>query len=229
MKTIGIIGGLGPETTAHFYLQLIYEAFKLNQAQRPPVLMWSIPMDYEVEAAFIKGQERGEEYVGFLMDAAQRLEIGGADFIVIPCNSVHIFLKEVRAAVKIPVLSIVEETVKFLREQQVEEVGLLATKASLKAGLYQEALAEAGMELVTPEEKDQEQLGELINQLVRNERSAVQKKALQEIIKRLADQGPQTILLACTDLQLLVPEFAGVKIYDTMMILVEATVREGLK
>mgnify|MGYP000521764234 CR=1 FL=1 len=71
-------------------------------------------MEYQIEEDLIQRAIGEERYIPFLVDAAKRLESGGADFIVIPCNSVHIFINEVRSAVKIPILSIVEETAKFL-------------------------------------------------------------------------------------------------------------------
>jgi len=114
MKTAGIIGGLGPETTSQFYLEIIFSCFQTNKTARPPLLIWSIPLEYQIESDLITKAEGEERYIPYLVDAAKRLENGGADFIVIPCNSAHIFIDVVRKAVKIPVLSIVEETTKFL-------------------------------------------------------------------------------------------------------------------
>ena len=71
MKSIGIVGGLGPETTSKFYLELLYKSFQLNDSQRPPVLMWSIPMDYEIEKDFILGKDRSLEYIKYLVKAVQ--------------------------------------------------------------------------------------------------------------------------------------------------------------
>ncbi len=190
--------------------------------------MWSVPLEYETEEAFIKGEERSQEYIEYLVEAAKWLEAGGADFIVIPCNSVHIFLSEVRAAVEIPVLSIVDETVKVLTGNQVRRVGLLATQASLQAGLYQKALVEAGIEVVLPNDRDQAELGELINRLVSDEYAAEEREALRAMIGRLAEAEVEVVLLACTDLQLLAPVVEGVEILDTMEVLVGATVRVGL-
>ena len=122
MKTIGIIGGLGPETTSEFYLRLIFKSYQKNKIQRPPILMWSIPMEYKIENDLIQSATGEERYIPYLIEAAKRLESGGADFLVVPCNSVHIFIEEIRKAVGIPVLSIVEETANFLKEQNIEKV-----------------------------------------------------------------------------------------------------------
>jgi len=228
MKTIGIIGGLGPETSSKFYLEVILKAYKQNSIVRPPILLWSVPIEYQTESDFISGEDRSAQYSNLLVDAAKRLQAGGADFIVIPCNSVHIFIDEVRNAVSIPVLSIVEETIIFLKQKQVKQVGLLATTASIKAELYQTPLERAAITTVVPDNTDQTKMAELINKLVREEYSETQKSELLEIVSHVVEKEAKVILLACTDLQLLTPSFDGVAIFDTMEILVESTIKTAL-
>lgn len=228
MKTIGIIGGLGPETSSKFYLEVVLKSYKQNSKARPPILMWSVPIQYQTESDFINGEDRSDEYTSLLIDAAKRLEAGGADFIVIPCNSVHIFIDEVRKAVTIPVLSIIEETTAFLKQQKIQQVGLLATNASLQARLYQNPLEMDAITTVVPDNSAQAKMAELINKLVREEYSETQKAELLGVISHLAEKQVKVILLACTDLQLLTPSFDGVTIFDTMEILVDSTVKTAL-
>jgi len=190
--------------------------------------MWSIPMDFKIEEEFILGKDRSSEYIRYLTNAAQRLEAGGVDFIVIPCNSVHLFIDEIRKSVSIPVLSIIEETGKFLKSTMPTKVGLLATVASVNSNLYQQELDKHSISVVLPEHEDQQKIGEVINKLVRDEYSEIQKKELMDIISKLAGQNLDTILLACTDLQLLVPQHGSVKIIDTMEILVNITAKVSL-
>ena len=228
MKNIGIVGGLGPETTSKFYLELLYKSFQLKETQRPPILIWSIPMDYKTESDFILGDDKSLEYIEYLKEAVRRLEAGGVDFIVIPCNSVHIFLDQISEEVSIPILSIVEETRKFLKKNNLSKVGLLATTASIKNELYQKELKANAIDIVLPTNKDQQKMGEIINKLVRDEYSEIQKRELLKIISRLADKNLDAVLLACTDLQLLEPQHDSVKIIDTMRILVDSTVKMSL-
>jgi aspartate racemase len=228
MKNIGIIGGLGPETTSKFYLELLYKSFQLNDSQRPSVLMWSIPMDYQIEKDFILGEDRSSEYIKYLVEAAQRLEVGGADFIVVPCNSVHIFINQIIEAVSIPVLNIVEETSRFLTKNKINTVGLLATQASINDELYQNELRKNNIDIVLPSGDEQKKMGVLINKLVRNEYSEDQKQELTEVINGLVNDNVDAVLLACTDLQLLTPKHNSIKIIDTMKILVDSTVKMSL-
>jgi len=122
MKTVGIIGGLGPETTSEFYLEVVFGCYEQNKGARPPILIWNIPLNYEIEQNFLKNATGEEKYLPYLIAAAKKLEKGGADFIVMPCNSMHIFINEIRRAVKIPVLSIVEETAKFLKAKKIKRI-----------------------------------------------------------------------------------------------------------
>src|SRR3989338_568202 len=224
MKTVGIIGGLGPETTSEFYLEIIFSAYEKNKVNRPPVLVWNVPLPYKIEEYLITKAEGEERYIPFLVDAAQRLEKGGVDFIVMPCNSLHIFIEEIRKAVKVPVLSILEETAKFLKEKSVTEVGIIATSTTLKGKLYEKFLADVGIKQVTPDDFQQAKIGKAINNLVLNRHSNVDRQEIQSIVDSFSKNGVKTVILACTDLQLLIPSHDEVTIYDTMKIFAEATV-----
>ena len=229
MKTAGIIGGLGPETTSQFYLEIIFNCFQKYKEARPPLLIWSIPIKYLIESDLITKAEGEERYIPYLRDAAKRLESGGADFIVMPCNSAHIFVEQVRDAVKIPVLSIVEETAEFLKQKNIENIGLLATKSTIEKKLYQLPLEKYSIGITFPDGQDQNKIGNLINNLVINRYDDKDRAELLEIIGRLSNKGVKDVILACTDLQLLTPKHNHINIYDSMVILADATVREILK
>lgn len=228
MKTVGIIGGLGPETTSKFYLEVVFSCFEKDKNNRPPMLIWNVPLPYKIEEEFITRATGEEKYLPYLIDAAQRLEKGGADFIVIPCNSVHILIDEVRKSVKIPVLSIIEETINYLKSKDIDQVGILATSATIRKKLYEDKLSQNEISVKVPNERDQDQMGEIINNLVHSRQDDADKQKLLEITKRLADIEVKTILLACTDLQLITPQIPGIEIIDTMEILADSTVREIL-
>jgi len=228
MRTAGIIGGLGPETTSKFYLEVVFSCFEKEKISRPPMLIWNIPLPYQIEEDFITKSQGEEKYLPFLVDAAQKLEKGGADFIVIPCNSVHVLIDEVRKSVNIPVLSIVEETVHYLRYKNITEVGILATSATVRKRLYEDTLSEHEISVRIPDNADQAQMGKIINNLVHSRQDDVDKKKLLNITQKFVNNGVKTILLACTDLQLITPTMPNTQIIDTMEVLAQATVREIL-
>ena len=132
MKTLGIIGGLGPETTSEFYLDVIFSCHKKDKNNRPSIIIASVPLPYKIEEDAIAKNTGIERCLPFLLQEAQRLEKAGADFIVLPCNSLHIYIKELRDSIKIPVLSIVEETVRFLKKNDFKKVGIVSTSATIE-------------------------------------------------------------------------------------------------
>jgi aspartate racemase len=226
MRTVGIIGGLGPETTAEFYLAIVFRCAQIAREHRPAILTWNVPLPYSVEEAALTKGAQVERYIPFLQDAAKRLEAGGADFLVMPCNTLHRFIEEIRASVNIPVLSVVDAVIDFLKDKKIDDVGLVATGITLESGFYQKALSQAGIKMRTPNEFQQAKLAKMIYGLVTNRYANHQRQELLEVIDELDRQGTRTILLACTDLQALVPHHPRIQIFDTMQILADSTVNE---
>jgi aspartate racemase len=224
MKTVGIIGGLGPETTAQFYMQLVSLCAKKNKTQRPNILIANVPISLKLEEKFINRTEGKREFCALLTNAAKTLEKGGADFIVVPCNTAHVFIDRIRNSVNIPVLSIIDETIKVLKSRGVRKTGLLATPSTIKNRLF-----DGKIDLIKPSKINQQKMGLIISSILRNQRADKNRFELLQIINSLSEKS-DALLLACTDLQLLIPEkeINGLQIFDTMQILADATAREIL-
>jgi len=205
MKTIGIIGGLGPETTSEFYLELIFGCQKINKDHRPKILIHSVPLPYDIEEDAIAKGEGEERCVPFVVEAAKNLENAGADFLAMPCNSLHIFIEEIRKSVSIPVLSIVEATTKFLKDKKISEVGIISTSITLNKKLYENSFVKNGIKQVTPDDFQQAKIGRMIHNLVSNRHDNKDREELIKAINDFEARGIKNILLACTDLQLLTP------------------------
>ena len=222
MKTVGIIGGLGPETTAKFYMQVVSLCAKKNKTQRPNILIANIPITFELEEKFINRSEGKREFCALLTNAAKTLEKSGADFIVLPCNTAHVFIDDVKDSVNIPVLNIIDESVKTLKSRGVEKVGLLATPSTVKNKLFDKKI-----NLIKPNKLNQKKMGLIINRILNNQSIDENRIELLKIIKSISEKS-DVLLLACTDLQLLITEkeINGIEIFDTMQILAKATIRE---
>jgi aspartate racemase len=192
-------------------------------------MIWNIPLKYEIEEDLLKKSSGEERYIPYLIEAAKKLEKSGADFIVMPCNSLHIFIKEIRDSVKVPVLSIIEETISFLKKNKISEVGILATSTSLKKGLYKSALEKESIQLVRPDEFEQAKIGKIISNIVLNRHANKDREELMNIINNFEKKDVKNVILACTDLQLLIPHHQHLKIYDTMKIFADATVNKILE
>ena len=229
MKTVGIIGGLGPETTAEFYLDVIFSCQKKSKTSRPAIIIASVPLPYKIEEDLIMKNEGAERCIPFLVNEAKRLEKADADFIVMPCNSLHVFIKEIRDAVDIPVLSIIEETVKFLKKNNLNKVGIVSTSATIKNKLYENAFAKNKIGYETPDDFQQAKMGKFILNLVTGMQNNKDREELIQIIDDFTKKNVDCVVLACTDLQLLIPQHQKLKIFDTMKILADTTVEEILK
>jgi len=224
MKKVGIIGGLGPETTANFYLELIRLAQASPNEGRPPVLIWSVPIPYEVERTCIVEGQGADAMRELLVEGAERLAQGGADFIVMACNSLHIFINDLRAAVDVPVLSIIEETTAYVLSKATSKVGLLGTSILVGSGMYQTELAKAGIECAIPSVANQKKLQEAIFATLNGKAGHATKELVDSVTKEFSEQGIEQVVLGCTDLHLFFPKVSGaVEFIDSMAVFVEAT------
>jgi aspartate racemase len=205
-------------------MQIISLCAKNSCEQRPNILITNVPISHALEEKFINKSLGKKEFRALLITAAQTLEKGGADFIVLPCNTAHVFIDDVKNSVSIPVLSIIDETVKVLKSRGVKKVGLLATPATIKNKLFDKKV-----DLIKPSKSNQKKIGIIINNILNNQRLDKNRAELMNIINNLSKKS-DALLLACTDLQLSIPEkeINGVEIFDTMQILADATVREIL-
>jgi aspartate racemase len=228
MKKVGIIGGVGPETTAEFYLDVIFACQEKDKTSRPNIIISSVPLPYKIEEDLIMRNVGSERYIPYLTAEAQRLEKAGADFIVMPCNSLHIFIENIRKSVSIPVLSIVEETVKFIKESGFSRVGIVSTSATIENMLYENAFANATIEYASPDDYQQAKMGKFIMNLVTGRQNSRDREEFIEIIGDFEAKNVDCVMLACTDLQLLIPKHPKLEIFDAMKVLADATVKEIL-
>jgi aspartate racemase len=228
-KTIGILGGMGPHSSAVFYLDVIEEYLKYEKT-RPSILLWNVPLNLEKEERFIENGEFKDYYLDKLIDGANHLKEGKADFVTIPCNTVHIFFDKLEQEVDIKFLSIIKETTDYLVKNDVKKILLLATSTTIKSKLYSEALEEAGIEVYLPDEDDQLKIDNTIVNIVNSKETMNDRKVLDGIIDKFEAKGITNLLLACTDLQMIIKqENYQMKVYDTMKILVSATVKEAIQ
>lgn len=223
MKSVGVIGGLGPETTSEFYLEVIFQCQKKNVEQRPLIVISSVPLLFEIERDLIASNKGKERYIPFLVKEAQRLENSGVDFLVMPCNSLHVFINEIRQSVNIPVLSIVEETVSYLKEKNFDRVGLISTSATVANNVYENKLRENDIEFVVPNDLQRAKMDKIIQRLIEGQHLNLDRNEILSVVKDLSNQNVNCVALACTDLQLLLPESSDVVIFDTMKVLAIST------
>lgn len=229
MKIIGLIGGMSWESTAHYYAllnRMIGE--RLGGHHSAKLLMYSIDFD---ELAKLQFAGEWEQAGAIVVDAAKRLERGGADFVLICANTMHIAAEQVECAVSIPLLHIADSTAKHILAKNIRRVGLLGTAFTMEQGFYKERLHEKfGLDVVVPDADGREIVHRIIyDELVRGIVNPESRAKLRHVIAELIKAGAEGIILGCTELMMIVEQSdSRVPIFDTTTIHSEAAVEFAL-
>ena len=220
---VGILGGMGPLATLAFYRRLILLTPASRDQDHLRIFIDNNPQIPDRTAAILNG---GEDPLPFLQESARGLERAGADFIVMPCNSAHYYLEGIREAVKIAVLSMIEETVSVLEERVV---GLLATDGVLRSGLYHRACQAVGITLLEPTPEDQKTVITTIYGIEKGRKGPSDYSGrLKEEVDRFQSRGARAVIVGCTELSLIPNENLSIPAYDALDILARATVKQAL-
>ena len=229
MKTIGLVGGMSWESTVEYY-RIINQRVKEKAGgfHSAKLVMYSVDFD-EVE----KRQHRGEwqELTAMMIDAAQKVERAGADFILICTNTMHLMADEVQTGIRIPLLHIVDVTAEAVTARSFTKVALLGTRFTMEKDFYKGRLRlKHGLDVIVPEEKDREVIHAILyNELCRGEIREPSRQAFREIIARLETRGAQGIILGCTEIPLIVSQKDyRIPLFDTTAIHAEAAVDYAL-
>jgi len=228
-QVIGLIGGMSWKSSAEYY-RLINEEVRtrLGGLHSARCLMWSFDFaDIEV----LQRTDRWDEAAALMVDAAQRLARGGADFLVIATNTMHIAALQVQAATSLPLLHIADPTAGRIKAAGLRKVGLLGTAFTMEQDFYKGRLArEHGLDVLVPEANDRATVHRIIYQeLVQGRIVDASRQAYREVIAGLVARGAEAIILGCTEIMLLVgPEDSPVPLYDTTGLHAEAAVLRSL-
>jgi aspartate racemase len=228
MKTPGLIGGMSWESTATYY-RLLNETVKARMGgfHSARCLLYSVDFA-EIEVC----QSRGDWARGaaILIDAAQRLQAAGADFIVICTNTMHKVSDQIQAKINIPILHIAEATADALQAHQITHVGLLGTKYTMTQDFYKSKIMNREIDVLIPDDADIELINTVIyHELCLGQIKPESKAEFIRIITNLADRGAQGVILGCTEIGLLVSmNDTAVPLFDTTLIHASAAARMAL-
>ncbi|MET0981823.1 MAG: aspartate/glutamate racemase family protein [Telluria sp.] len=229
-QVIGLIGGMSWKSSAEYY-RLINEGVRtqLGGLHSARCLMWSFDFaDIEV----LQRTDRWDEAAALMIDAAQRLERAGADFLVIATNTMHIAAPQVQAATTLDLLHIADPTAERIKAAGLRRIGLLGTAFTMEQDFYKGRLADRhGLEVLVPEAADRATVHRVIyEELVQGRILDASRQAYCEVIKGLVARGAEAIILGCTEIMLLVsPEDSPVPLYDTTGLHAEAAVARALR
>jgi aspartate racemase len=229
VKTIGLLGGMSWESTAHYY-RVINEAVrdKAGGLHSAPIVLHSVDF---APIAELQKQDDWETAAVVLGDAARGLALAGADFLVIATNTMHIVAPQIEAAADIPVLHIADPTADAAIAAGVGTLGLLGTRFTMEKDFYLRRLEERGLAAIVPDAVDRDTVhriiyDELVLGVVRDE----SREEYRAVIERLIDRGADGIIYGCTEIMMLVgPDDSAVPTFDTTELHALAAVDRALE
>lgn len=230
-KTIGILGGMGPESTAELLVWITRVTPAVREQDHFRVVIDSNPKIPNRTDALLSGDLR--EVIDALVETAENLERAGADVIGIPCNTAHAFLPDLRKAVAAPFVDMVEETARRAGEhfESGAAIGLLATDGTLRTRLYHEALERHGLVGIGPPTPGiQNAVMDALDTVKLHGVSEDAYRVLAVAVRDLAGEGVKALIAGCTEVSLVLHRHQPVLPWlDPLQVLAEALVREASK
>ena len=223
MKKIGILGGLGPESTASYYEYITQEYYrKYGDYAYPEIIIYSLNFQEIIDV--------GYESPARIKDAIESLHKAGADFVVAACNSIHIVFDEVSKNIPIPWFSIIDAAAQEIKESNISKVGVLGTIFTMSKDFYKKGLAKHQIESIVPSDEDQKIVSNIIfKELITNKVNEDSRQIVLKIIDKLIAKGAQGIVLGCTELPFLIKEGdIDVKLINTTTIHAQKTLDMAL-
>jgi len=230
MRTLGIIGGLGPESTIDYYQRIIalYRE-RTRDGSYPEFVINSVNLKKGLDFMAVNDLARMADY---LLDGIAKLARAGADFGLISANTPHIVFDDVAPKSPIPLISIVEATCAAAKARKLKRLALFGTRYTMQATFYPKVFSREGIDLLVPEQNDQDYIHDkYMNELVPGKFLPETRASLLAIVDRMkAKSDIGGVILAGTELPLILreSEHNGIPFLDTTKIHVEAAVAEML-
>lgn len=225
--TLGILGGMGPETTADFFIKIIRRTPAKKDAEHLRVIIDSNPRIPD-RTAFIRGE--GPSPVPLLCETARNLVRAGTRLIAVPCITAHAFLAEIRDAVDVPVLSAIELTARHIEGKLAEDdpVAIISSTGTLRMGIFQAAMPARRFVLPTDDEQERVVMDAVYGpagvKTVGPRREALQR--MRAFVEELTDRGAKAVILGCTEFSVLFAEASRrPPLIDPMWLLADEAVR----
>ncbi len=231
MSTVGIIGGIGPESTIAYYRLLISLYREQTKAERNPhIIINSIDIKRMLD---LIGAHQLQKATDYLTAEIEHLANAGAEFCLLAANTPHIVFAQLQAAAPIPLLGIVAETCQYAQSLGLQRVGLFGTKFTMQGEFYQQAFAKEAISLITPDTAAQDYIHEkymteLVNGIILKETKA----GLLAIVETLkTEQHIQGLILGGTELSLILNagDDRDIPLLDTTRIHAQSAVNELLR
>jgi len=223
MKKLGLVGGIGPEST-HLYYKGIIEGYRARTGNDnyPHMIIDSLNLTEMYDLAAGKDWD---VFTQRLTDSVKNLAAGGAEFAAMAANTAHIVFDDVKSRSPLPLVSIVDETCKYSQSKKCRSVVIFGTAFTMSSGLYSNAFAKYGIDAFVPSEEDQKKIhGIIFPHLQEGIVLPEEKKTILEIAeKMISGKNADALILGCTELPLIISEGdLEVPLLDTTLIHIEA-------
>lgn len=224
MKTIGLVGGMTPESTKVYYEGLIQGARQPDgdPLRNPEILIYSLNLTELVQIQRTGDRERVAQYLAAVLE---RLRLAGAEVGALTANTPHAYFDEIRRETSLPLVSIVTATTKATADKGLEHALLLGTRTTMESKMYPREFAEAGIRIVLPSEEDREFLEKTIyNDLAIGRVTPEVRQRYHDICtKHIEENGIDSIILGCTELPLVISnDDFSIEVFDTTIIHIDA-------
>lgn len=196
MKTVGIIGGMGPLATVDLFGKIVNLTEAKCDNEHIHILIDNNTYIPD-RTSYIIGN--GENPINELVKSAKRLKEMGADFLVMPCNTAHYFYDDIKSQISIPFINMIEETAIHIKDKNVEKVGLLSTTGTIKANVYDKIFDEYNIKVIKPSCENQEIIMDLIYGVKQGKKDFEIDK-IYNVLNDFIKDDIEYIILGCTEL-----------------------------
>ena len=195
-KTVGIIGGMGPGATALLFQKMIGYTEANSDSEHIHIVIDNNTMIPDRTASILKGDDAPARSI---IESGKKLEVFGAQMILLPCNTSHYYYDSIQEALRIPVVNMIAETAKVCVKNGYRKIGVLATTGTCNTHTYDRELGKFGVEAIYPEEEGQKIVMEIIYDQVKAGKK-INATILDQTLKKMECQGAQGFILGCTEL-----------------------------
>lgn len=229
-KTIGILGGMGPEATARFFELIIKNTAVKRDQDHLKIIVYNYPQIPDRTQAILYG---GEDPVPYLLEGLKILEKMGAEVCAIPCLTAHYFFPRLEKKTKLGLIHLIEETANYLKKAypRLKTIGLLATRGTFATGIFHRPLSQKGFEIISPQEKELDLVMEAIygpDGIKAGFTEGRSKNLLLKVAHRFVKRGAQAIIAGCTEVPLALKEKdLNVPLVDPMTLGARALIKKA--
>lgn len=219
-KVVGIIGGMGPIATVDLLNKIILYTPATVDQDHIHVIVDNYSKIPDRTKAIIN---QDESPVSYIIESAKRLQNSGAEIIAIACNTAHYYYPQVQEAINTPILHMPNEAIHFIKNNNINKVGLMTTDGTLKTGIYSNTLKNCGINVLEPDTWIQKKVMKSI-QLVKRGNIAEGKRNIEEVAEWFVRMGAEAIVTGCTEIAYILSSYKNVRIIDPTTILAKVIV-----